>query len=275
MRAQGAVKAPIRIPVMPECMDVVAGLIGDETAGLQEWGRALSTLPVISARLISLANSPWSSPRIEVVTIGMACSRLGLNVVKGVCIAISISDRCNELKCPTFERVRFWVDALTIADLARRLAPSMSGLDAGLAYSAGLFHNLGLLLLADSLPGETDRALSDHADGVDSLVACLQRHCDMDHCEAGRLLGEAWGLPEAIVAAMRHHGDPEAAEGYGPLVGVIHLAARMNRACQKAMGVDEALAGVDPVVASTLERLYSEVPEVQDRCRGLVAAMSL
>ncbi len=259
----------IEIPVMPECMGVIAELVGDEEAGLDDWARTLEGLPVLAARLVALANSPWSSPRTEVVTIAMACRRLGLNVVKTVSIAISISNRYRAGLCPAFDRIRFWTESIFVAELGRRLAlaAGRDGGGAGLTYSAGLFHNLGLLWLASSLPSETDRAIVDHASssGNGSLSSHLRRHCGLGYCEAGRVLGEDWGLPAPIVEAMAGHRDPVL--GAGPVVETIHLATGL---------AGDFLRGREPLGDPRVPSgIVDGLAEVHERASALVESMGV
>ena len=58
--------------------------LADENMGYQQLAEVIKHYPNITARLIFLANSPWSSPISPISSIEQACSRLGVPIVKSI-----------------------------------------------------------------------------------------------------------------------------------------------------------------------------------------------
>ena len=87
-------------------------------------------------------------------------------------------------------------------------APDQDSLSPSAARAAGLLHDLGLLWLVDQLPEITQQAMTlSRQDAKLSLGQALSELAGIDHRQAGRLLAEAWKLPEPLVMAMINWPD--------------------------------------------------------------------
>ena len=181
--------------------EILMGLINGEQSIQETKGIVERSAPVV-AKLISLANSAWSNPISAVATLEVACARLGLDVVRTVSIALLVGKPFNVSLCPAFDRMRFWASSLLTADIASELAAEFQ-CDPALSRTAGLLHNIGLLWLADILPGETDAALGQSSnDPEQSVDECLGQYCGVGYKNAGGHLFNVWQLPQILVAGI-------------------------------------------------------------------------
>ena len=94
----------------------------------------------------------------------------------------------------------------------------------GAAFTAGLLHDIGKLVLA-SVEGRKYGELLDraHATGQSSHDA-EQGVFGTNHAEIGGLLLEQWKLPPEGHRAVRFHHDPTAAGADSHMAAIIHLA---------------------------------------------------
>lgn len=198
------------VPVLSSGAPELLASLTDESVDVPRLANLLERFPTIAARLISLANSAWSSPINEISSLEKACARLGLNVVKSTSIALAVVAPFNPSRCPAFDQQRYWTRALTVAELTYQLTRQTSHIvESQTAKTAGLLHNLGLLWIADQLPGLTQQAIRTYQKGeTSSLDQALTDLIGVGYSEASGYLGEAWKLPLPLVAAMGHHRDP-------------------------------------------------------------------
>lgn len=166
--------------------------------GLMDVVKVIDSHAIIVARLIALANSAWSNPAKPITALPQACTRLGLDVVRTVSIALCVCRSFNLARCTNFDPLLHWLCALMAADICAALAQARKQ-DTGTARAAGLLHNIGILWLADRFPVETDRALTvwNPAD-AHSLDALMRAETGIGYLDAGNILVRKLGLPAVL-----------------------------------------------------------------------------
>lgn len=240
------------LPTQPSSLPYLLGALGDSDIDSDELAKIIERFPGIAARLISLANSAWSAPAVSISSLERACVQLGLGMVKNVSISLAVTAPFDPHRCPSFRSERFWCDAFLVADGVERLGrcakealvPEMDTL-----RTAGLMHNLGLLWLADKLPEETERALATVSAGDVGLREALVEHCGTDACEVGGLIGEAWGLPEALIVAMRQYGADDYRGDDWQVAALVGMAVRIVEAVNRG---ESDVAGDDRLEALSI-----------------------
>jgi len=223
------------IPVLPPGAPHLLKSLTDDSISFIDLAGVIERYPTIAARLISLANSAWSSPVSEITSLENACSRLGFDVVRSASIALAVSAPFDSSRCPDFKARFFWCSGLLAADGAAWLTHFSKSIhiEPSAARAAGLIHNLGLLLLADQLPKEVDRAIKlVQKEEAMQLGQALIYILGFDHCDAGRQLGLAWELPELLVNAMDYRVDEEAPEQAHEIACLIGITVSMLRSLQ-------------------------------------------
>jgi HD-like signal output (HDOD) protein len=120
---------------------------------------------------------------------------------------------------------RLWRHAVASAFGSRWIAERCGWRElASEAFMAGLFHDIGVLLLLKVI--EQIRAASGSQHVPEQLVMEV---IDALHAEQGGRLIEAWRLPEAYARVARSHHAPEI-DSAGTLGVIVRLA---DRACHK------------------------------------------
>jgi HD-like signal output (HDOD) protein len=96
------------------------------------------------------------------------------------------------------------------------------------AYSAGLLHSIGLLVLASQLPEEWGRIVEEARTQERSLLEVEGLVLGVDHGQVAAALLSLWGLPHDVIEAVAQHLHPSPVTGFGgQLVGVTHVASRL------------------------------------------------
>ena len=249
------------VPVLPRGTTELFVALGDPALSFDVLTERLAVFPSIVARLLALANSPWSSPVAPVATLDDAVSRLGLDIVRSVSLALLVSNTFDANRCRRFEPRLYWCSALLSAECASLLAasarpaaplptPLPTPLPPATARTAGLINNLGLLWLADALPAETDDAFEAvAADPALSVSAALISVCGVSDGDAGEALGKAWNLPAALTAAMSGRAAPGA--------------------CPEVLYCVRLIRCVHAIVASTLDDSAMAVDDILLKQLGL------
>ena len=118
--------------------------------------RLLKTDPVLSGRLITLANSAlFGSGRDETRNLEDAVVRLGMKQVIDLVYALELPKTFKKSKA--FDQTEFWKHSLAVAFITRSLAKkALSDFDdIESSFLAGLMHDVGILVLDNGFPETT------------------------------------------------------------------------------------------------------------------------
>lgn len=264
------------LPAAPEIVQQVIALVGRETTNARVLGDFIGRDPTLAARILGFANSSFIAARRPVTDIGQAIVLLGVSQVRDLVLTASVWGQLGEQRGITTARRRaLWVHSATVAAAARRLAADV-GADGGTAFTTGLLHDVGKLVLGlrlgDSYWGMLEQAEEDGRD-----VAAVEREAfGCDHgTVCGWLLG-MWGLPAELGDAAALHHEPVPPEI--PLVRALVLADALVLAAQRTLRRGDALAGALALPArcaydgdpARLVHVYDEALQEADRLGSLL-----
>ncbi|MDO6460204.1 HDOD domain-containing protein [Granulosicoccaceae sp. 1_MG-2023] len=262
------------IPALPAGVPELLKALTSADIGLQELNEQISRFPSIGSRLIFLANSAWAAPVVPIASLEVACSKLGLTLIRSVCLAMSIASPFNPVRCSGFDSQRYWLSALLVADMARKLgdlSPALGKDEIPVLQTVGLLHNIGLLWLADRFPILTSAALKDSREDerqIPSLSAAMQHNCRVGYAEVSGHLAGAWGLPAALANALRYHNDVAYRGEDEALIHTLGLATKLADILMYASpdeAGDLAQAGLIQVDRDSLvELLRSQQSRIDD-----------
>lgn len=233
--------------------------VTNDNLELDELASVLQESPTLTARLLALANSSYFGRAGHVSNLRDAIIRvLGLNTVRSISLAYSLSGHMDLKRCAGFDAGQFWMHSVMTAQLALRLARHVrvqgapSGPD---AYTAGLLQRLGLLALTHLFPAEVSRALA-MPDEASRLSQRLREQLQTDHHAAGALLARRWQLPDPLYRAIAHGHDIHYRDDHWPLtvlVGACSVLSKQLLAGQQPKPDEDlrfALLGIAPAQLS-------------------------
>jgi len=251
-----------RVPPLPSAAHDISILVEGPNPDLAELAKTLGKDPVLTARVLRVANSPFFGLSRRVATAREACIVLGLHTLRNLVLSAAAVEafdhdgRLNEI----------WVHSARTATIARHLAVRLDGASSDAAFTVGLLHDIGALALYGLLPAERAAAIRERQAAVPCGVSEAERAVlGFDHAAAGGAIARRWHLPSDIVEAIAGHHAPD--EGPGTLLcDLIHVANRIARGVERSLtpeGVWQTLApgavgrlGLSqPVLESWLEGL--------------------
>jgi HD-like signal output (HDOD) protein len=161
-----------------------------------------------------------------VTTIASAVSYLGIETIRVLVLNLEIVRMFRGAS----EVRGFSVDALQrhalqTARLARAIAGEHAADD---AYVAGMMHGLGRLVLAGRVPDRYGHAI-EVARKEDRPLSEVEREVlGATHAEVGGYLLGLWGIPQRIVEAVTHHGEPARVDPARlGLAGAVYVASTL------------------------------------------------
>ncbi|MBD3169729.1 MAG: HDOD domain-containing protein [candidate division Zixibacteria bacterium] len=181
-----------------------------------------------SAKILKMANSAYYSLPYEVSNVKQAVMIIGLQTLKSVVLTSSVMDTFKGGKALDKEYTEsFWRHSLSAAILskiiARRVRPSDLEFHET-AFSAGILHDIGKMIIAAFLPGIHQNKLEYLNEYSVSEFEAEHYVINRAHNEIGRYLAETWKLPRSVADVIYFHHNPASTPGDSSLVYITHLS---------------------------------------------------
>ena len=195
----------INLPAFPRVVNDILETLEDDNATLGALVQFVERDPVITARIVSIANSASMGSRhgSQLRDVNMAVSRIGLARVKEIVLTVSMAEFAHKSQVAS----SFWEHSVAVAVSAQELA-RFTHVSSDYALVAGLLHDIGKLWMARFYPLEFQMVRSTVDCSERGILDVERQYFGMDHCEISGILANRWGLPAPVVSAVRHHHDP-------------------------------------------------------------------
>jgi len=178
--------------------------LGDPNCDLESVADSISLDPSLTASLLRICNSAVFGAHEPVATVAEAIGRAGFQSVYMLAATLYGNSCFSGLGASRLDTRRLWQHSVTAAFNTKFVAES-AGLDGNALFTAGLLHDIGKIVLAQSV----DAAACDFYKPGD--VTSLAREAatfGADHAEIGATLLERWKLPPQLVETVRYHHSP-------------------------------------------------------------------
>lgn len=190
-------------PILPPDISCLLTTLNNDEIGYTQLASELERFPSIVIKIVATANSAWASPINPITTLRDSCARIGVQAVRSISIALSITEVFDPSRCPPFDSKVFWISALLTAEAAHICAKDKPDVCQDTARLAGLLHNMGLLWLATQKPVETASVISLKMNNeIDSISEGLTEKIGINLYTAGSYLASYIDLPEVIAEAI-------------------------------------------------------------------------
>ena len=197
--------------------------------------------PVIAAKVISAANSPYFGLSTAVTTVEHAIRTVGLHQVTQIAIGAAAA-----VVFDTRERVAFdamvpqqqaaWQHALSTARGAAWLATWVN-VDVQRAYIAGLLHDIGKPIALRGI----GFALINGRLMTPPGAALARAAVEEAHLDVGEMFADAWRLGDELTAIIADHHSDESAD---MLHRIVRLASGVDDLCCDPAHADNLLAQI-------------------------------
>lgn len=201
-------------------------LLGSDDVSITDVANTIETDPALTAGLLRLSNSAALGGKQEVNSVAKAITRIGLRQINELVMGIDAARSFNGLENSLITVRDFWRHSLFCAVIARKLANLAKIQRRDAAFTAGLLHDIGQLVMFSQLGEQCAQCLAQSLDDNDGLVlhTIERQRLGFDHSDVGRELATQWHLPDSLRDCIAHHHDPENAEVDRDLVSTVHIA---------------------------------------------------
>jgi len=210
---------------IPQIALKVLRMINEERYEIQDLTEEIRKDQVISARTLQLCNSVMFASRKKIESLDHALVMLGQNLLLKFVISASFNNFFNQSGMGySLCKGGIYHHAVGTAVIAEKLAVLTRKAKPSLAYTAGLLHDIGKVVLDQYIISGFPlfyRQLNEEGKNFSEVE---KQVLGTDHTEVGASLALNWSFPESLVETIRHHHNPEDARQHEELVHIVYLA---------------------------------------------------
>lgn len=248
-----------KLPNIPEVVRELVQALNDPDANYGEIAQKVSKDQTISLKILRLVNSAYFGLSRKVASIDEAVIMLGMGKLKTLVIASGFANCASNVE--GLDLPAFWSDSFQVAEMARWLAELTDNeVDADLAFTAGIIHNIGQLLLHMAQP---NRAIAINT-LVETTDICrndaeLER-LGFSTADAGEALLDLWKFPVELSSAVKFQNNPSDMEENAQLSAVLNLACIINKESKSGDDIDTIMQRF-PVKTAELAGIKSKLED--------------
>ncbi len=220
-------------------------MLEDPDVSPQEVAHFVESDPALVVAILRLANSVHYGRGRQIDTVEKAIIRLGSGLVREIALGVCVARSFSGLPQRRDVVEKFWAHSVNTAIGARYLAAQSTIEHHDAAYTAGLLHDIGELVVYSKLVDEAESLAQQRILKPQVPLHQLEREAlGFDHTEVGDALAEQWQLPEILRQCIRAHHEPDRLAYCPRLVYAVHVADIVAEAMAQG---DDALANLPPI----------------------------
>jgi putative nucleotidyltransferase with HDIG domain len=212
------------LPTVPGVLKRLSVVIEKPRITLVEISAFISNDPALTTRVLKMVNSTIYGFPGRIASVSHATMLLGLNVIKGLLLGVSIF----ELMQKTMKG--FYEHSLACA-IASRVIAQKKGLKEPEEVSvAGLLHDIGKVILTIEFPAEYQAAMNEAQEKGISIFDAEKNQFNATHANVGSWLAEKWRFPRNLIEIIECHHRPALAKNAPRETAIVHMADLLVRA---------------------------------------------
>ena len=201
------------LPTPPIVFNQIQNALSQPNVSAGQVAAILSEDPAMSAKVLKLTNSAFYGLSREVDSVKQAVVVIGLEAVRNLVLSASVLEMfAGDIIDPTYQE-HYWRHSLATASGSRILAKqtkSKTTFDSDSAFSAGLLHDIGKMVIACYLPNEFKQISAKRKDEPmvpDFIIE--EQILGYTHAQIGGYLATQWKLPSKLSHAIIFHHRPD------------------------------------------------------------------
>jgi putative nucleotidyltransferase with HDIG domain len=271
------------VPSLPSVVIQLRQYLNDPNVNFDQLSRVLQHDPGLTANILQLANSAYFGWSRSIKSVREAITRLGTDRVFQMVLCMSVAPLVRKpINGYDMDSNGLWEHSIATAICAEQLAEALKMGDLNEAFTSGLLHDLGKIVLGTFVEVD-DAPIKDIVRaGTLSFNEAEQQVLGIDHAEAAGVLLRSWNLPDEVVASARWHHEPASAQKeHRRLTDLVHVADSLCIRMGWGMGADGLMYRMDDeafirlgVTATLAEEVIMKVTEGMEDLKDLFLAGS-
>jgi HD-like signal output (HDOD) protein len=198
------------VPSLPTLYSELLGELNAANSSLKKIGAIIKQDIGMTVKILQMVNSAFFGLRRQLSDVTEAVNLLGLDTITALALAMGVFTQFEGQPAARHAIAELWQHSSTVGAIAKQIATKEASAVTQDAFTAGLLHDIGEVVLAANLPQQFAAAQELVARENKSKLEAEKQIFDATHPEVGAYLLGLWGLPNPVVEAVAFHHTPSA-----------------------------------------------------------------
>jgi len=253
------------IQPIPQVALKILRLIDEEEYDIKVLTEEIRKDQVISARTLKLCNSVVFAGSNKIESLDHALVYIGLQMLVKLVISASVDNYFSHAGSGySLCKGGLFHHAVGTAIVSEKLASLTGRIKPGLAYTAGLLHDIGKVVLDQYVSSAYPLFYRKLNDEDSSFSETEKSVLGIDHTEIGSKLARKWSFPESLIDVIRYHHRPEDAAQNIELAHTVYLADLIMSRFNTGLEIERLDTGLLSSRLATIGLSAERFPDIVD-----------
>jgi putative nucleotidyltransferase with HDIG domain len=255
-RMRAKVEAINALPTVPSNLRKISVMLEKPRLTMDEIARFVANDPALTTKVLRMVNSAAYGFPGRISSVSHAIMLLGLNVIRGLLIGISVFDLMQK------NMAGLWEHSCACAVAARCIAQQKKMKEPEEVSICGLLHDIGKAIVMLQFPSEYEQALREAKEKDISLFEAEKKYLAATHADVGLWLAQKWRFPANLVEAIGYHHRPQLATQAPLETAIVHISDSFVRAKGVGFAGDPFVSTIHPATWQMLQLSDDEIREI-------------
>lgn len=252
------------VPALPTTVLRVMQMIEDPLCSTGDLARVIMADPAMSAKILRLANSAYYGFRQKISNIPQGVTLLGFATLKNALLSAAVFDLFRLAATTGFDMNALWKHSVGTASAAKIVAKRVRFPNSEKAFSAGLLHDIGKIMIARYLPTSLATIVEAVNEEQIAMYDAETRTIGLAHPAFGAWVMSRWNLPSPLIEAVEFHHHPTKAPHSFDLAAIVYLANILTHRAAIGSGGDTLMREMDPAILDYFGLNETAMKELQE-----------
>jgi HD-like signal output (HDOD) protein len=194
-----------QLPAIPYVINEVLSALDNPDLNASHLAKLIERDQMLTARVLTVANSPFYGFSRRISTIDLAIVVLGFNSIREIVLSFLLQRFLAGVRKDVFDIKSYWNYSMFCGAASRVLARKLGYRLAGEAFVAGLMHDIGIIIIVQYMTDNFRKIrILQQKLGL-SIFEAEQEILNSDHCGIGAWFANRWNLPEQLCKSIQYH----------------------------------------------------------------------
>ncbi len=262
----------VELATLPVVAMEVNRMLADDSISVQEMTQVIEKDQAIVVKILKLVNSSFYGFRSQINNLPHAVVILGFKSLHSAVLSVAVNQTFSkDLKCESFDIVDFWFHSVAVALMAQKFAEQTKLCEPEEAFTAGLLHDIGKVILVQYFPEEFRLVWQEKQENGLTCVDAEKRIIETTHSQIATRVARKWLLPQSLLDVLRCHHDVHFKMENKDLTLLVHGADIVVNTWKRNLVEKPALKSMDAeakeLLAGSLKTMREWFPPVVEEIK--------